>query len=39
MAAGTEGAVHLMMRLYWPSDKATVNYDGTWKIPQVKVVD
>ena len=26
----------LMMRLYWPSDKAPSILDGTWKPPQVK---
>jgi hypothetical protein len=29
----------LMMRLYWPNDKAPSIIDGTWKIPQVKVVE
>jgi hypothetical protein len=27
------------MRLYWPNDKAPSIIDGTWKIPQVKVVE
>lgn len=27
----------LMMRLYWPKEKAPSILDGTWKIPQVKV--
>jgi len=26
----------LMMRLYWPSEKAPSLIDGTWKLPQVK---
>jgi hypothetical protein len=29
----------LMMRLYWPSEKAPSILDGSWKIPQVKVSD
>jgi hypothetical protein len=29
----------LMMRLYWPQEKAPSIIDGTWKIPQVKVVE
>ena len=29
----------LMMRLYWPKDKAPSILDGTWKIPTVKVAD
>ncbi len=29
----------LMMRLYWPSDKAPSLLDGSWKIPQVKAVE
>jgi hypothetical protein len=29
----------LMMRLYWPKEKAPSLIDGTWKIPQVKAVD
>ena len=29
----------LMMRLYWPDDKAPSILDGTWKIPQVKPVE
>jgi hypothetical protein len=29
----------LMMRLYWPSDKAPSLIDGTWKIPAVKVIE
>ena len=29
----------LMMRLYWPREKAPSLIDGTWKIPQVKAVD
>lgn len=28
----------LMMRLYWPSEKAPSIIDGTWKIPVVKAV-
>ena len=29
----------LMMRMYWPKDKSPSILDGSWKIPQVKVVD
>jgi len=29
----------LMMRLYWPSKKAHLIIDGTWKIPPVKAVE
>lgn len=29
----------LMMRLYWPKEKAPSLIDGSWKIPAVKVVD
>jgi len=29
----------LMMRLYWPNNKAPSILDGTWKIPQVKAVE
>jgi hypothetical protein len=29
----------LMMRLYWPDEKAPSIIDGTWKIPPVKVVE
>ena len=29
----------LMLRLYWPREKAPSIIDGTWKIPEVKAVD
>ncbi|MDX2081116.1 MAG: DUF1254 domain-containing protein [Terrimicrobiaceae bacterium] len=29
----------LMLRLYWPSEKDPSILDGSWKIPQVKVVE
>jgi len=29
----------LMLRLYWPSEKAPSIIDGSWKIPAVKTVD
>ncbi|HTP65379.1 MAG TPA: DUF1254 domain-containing protein [Geobacteraceae bacterium] len=29
----------LMMRLYWPQDKAPSILDGTWKVPAVKVME
>lgn len=29
----------LMMRLYWPSEKSPSIIDGSWKSPQVKVVE
>lgn len=29
----------LMLRLYWPTEKPPSIIDGTWTIPQVKVVD
>ena len=28
----------LMMRLYWPKEKAPSILDGSWKIPEVKQV-
>jgi len=31
-----EGKFHLMLRLYWPDDKAPSIIDGSWKIPEVK---
>jgi hypothetical protein len=33
-----EGKFILMLRMYWPSDKAPSIIDGSWKIPAVKKV-
>lgn len=33
-----EGKFHLMLRLYWPDDKAPSIIDGSWKIPEVRKV-
>ena len=30
-----KGKFHLMLRLYWPDEKAPSILDGTWKIPAV----
>ena len=35
LPAPKEGFV-LMLRLYWPKDKAPSILDGSWKIPEVK---
>lgn len=33
-----EGRFILMLRLYWPKDKAPSILDGTWKLPTVKLI-
>ena len=33
------GRFILMLRLYWPRERAPSIIDGTWKIPAVKVVE